>query len=146
MIADSISKQIMDAMKAHDTVRLSTLKMLLSALNYDKIAKQHDLTAEEELVVVAKEAKKRKDAIDAYTKAGAVDRAKAEENELAILNEFLPEQMGDGELTGIVEATISEKGAKSLSDMGPVIGAIMAKVKGKADGTRVSALVKSKLT
>ena len=84
MIADSIGKQIQEAMKAHDEIRLSTLRMLLSALNYEKIAKQHELSSDEEITVVQREAKKRKDAIDAYEKVCAMDRAEKEKIELPV--------------------------------------------------------------
>lgn len=90
MISDTISQKIAEAMKARDEIRLSTLRLLSSALNYERIAKQHELSEEEELQVVRKEAKKRKDAIEAYKKAEAFDRADKESKELVILEEFLP--------------------------------------------------------
>ncbi len=103
MIKNSLNGQIVEALKAKDEIRLSTLRMLLSALNYDVIAKQHDLTEDEELAVVKREAKKRTDAIEAYEKAGAPDRAEKEKQELAILKEYLPEQLPDEELEKLVE-------------------------------------------
>ncbi len=145
MIIDNIQKQINEAMKARDEIRLSTLRMLSSAMNYEKIAKQHDLGEEEELAVVRSEAKKRRDAIEAYQKANQVDRAEKEKKELSILEEYLPVQMTDDELSKIVDEAIGETGATQISDMGRVIGAVMAKAKGMADGSRVSALVKEKL-
>ena len=146
MIADTITQKIAEAMKARDEIRLSTLRLLSSALNYEFIAKQHKLSEEEELVVVAKEAKKRKDAIEAYEKVGAKDRAEKEQKELLVLEEYLPEQMSDAELTGIVDEAISETGAKAITDMGRVMAAIMSKVQGRADGGRVSTQVKEKLS
>lgn len=145
MITDNISKLIGEAMKAHDEIRLSTLKLLSSALNYEFIAKQHPLNEEEQLNVVRKEAKKRKDAIEAYKLAKALDRAEKEEKELKILEEFLPTQMNDADLEVIVVEAIKETGASQLSDMGKVIGIVMQKTKGAADGSRVSLMVKSKL-
>ncbi len=144
-IASTITAKIAVALKAHDEIRLSTLRMLSSALNYEFIAKQHELSEEEELVVVRHEAKMRKDAIEAYEKAGANDRADKERKELAILEEYLPKQMSDEELSKMVDAAIAETGAKVISDMGKVIGAVMAKAKGQTDGARVSALAKEKL-
>jgi uncharacterized protein YqeY len=146
MIVDTINQKIAEALKARDEIRLSTLRLLSSALNYEFIAKQHKLSEEEELVVVGREAKKRKDAIEAYEKVGAKDRADKEKKELAILEEYLPEQMSDEELVKIVDEAVSETGAKAPSDMGRVMGAVMAKVKGRAEGGRVSALVKEKLS
>lgn len=145
MIADTITKQIAEALKAKEEIRLSTLRLLSSALNYEFIAKQHVLSEEEELTVVRKEAKKRKDAIEAYEKAGATDRAEKEKKELKILEEFLPQEMSDEELAKIVDAVISETGASSPSEMGRLMGPIMAKVAGRADGKRVSEMVKEKL-
>ncbi len=146
MIADTITKQITEAMKAHDEVRLSTLRLLSSALNYEKIEKQHDLTEEEELVVVRKQAKERRDAIEIYEKAGAHERAEKEKAELKILEEYLPSQMSDSDLEKIVDEAIKTTGASSMSDMGKVIGVVMGKTNGQADGSRVSALAKLKLS
>jgi len=146
MIADTINQKIAEALKARDEIRLSTLRLLSSALNYEFIAKQHKLSEEEELVVVGREAKKRKDAIEAYEKAGAKDRAEKEKKELTILEKYLPEQMKDEELTKLVEEAISLTGATTIADMGKVMAAVMSKVQGRADGGRVSSLVKQKLS
>ncbi|HJX59474.1 MAG TPA: GatB/YqeY domain-containing protein [Patescibacteria group bacterium] len=146
MIADTITKQIAEALKARDEIRLSTLRLLSSALNYEFIAKQHKLSEEEELVVVGREAKKRKEAIEAYEKAGAQDRADKERKELEILSAWLPAQMPDNEIEAIVTEAISQTGATSIAEMGKVMGAAMAKVAGRADGTKVSEMVKQKLS
>jgi uncharacterized protein YqeY len=140
-LTDNIKTQLLEAMKAKDETRLSTLKMLSSALNYEKIAKLHELGDEEEVNVVRSEAKKRKDAIEAYEKAGAKDRAEKESSELKILQEFMPAEMGDEELKKIVLETITEMGAKDKSEMGKVIGAVRAKTKGNADGKKIADLV-----
>lgn len=145
MIADTITQKIGEALKAHDEIRLSTLRMLSSALNYEFIAKQHKLSEEEELVVVRREAKKRKEAIEAYEKAKAQDRADKEKKELAILDEFLPAKMPDEELKKLVDQAIYEIGAKEIKDMGKVIGAVMGKTKGTADGKKVAEMVKEAL-
>jgi uncharacterized protein YqeY len=146
MIVDTINQKIAEALKAKDEIRLSTLRLLSSALNYEFIAKQHKLSQEEELVVVAREAKRRKDAIEAYEKVGAVDRAEKEKKELAILEEYLPRQLSDAELTKIVDEVLSQTQAKTIAEMGKVMAAVMAKVQGRADGARVSSLVKAKLS
>lgn len=146
MITDTINQKIREAMKAHDEIRLSTLRLLSSALNYEFIAKQHKLSEEEELEVVRHEAKKRKEAIEAYEKAGATERAEKEKKELIILQEFLPPEMSDEELSKLVDGVVAETGATTLADMGKVIGAVMAKAKGNADGKKVSELVRNKLS
>ena len=133
-----------EAMKAHDTVRLSTLRMLSSAFNYEKIDKQHDLTEEEELVVIRKQAKERKDSIEAYTKAGREEVAASEKAELAILQEFLPAEMDSAELEKIVTEAIAQTGATTMADIGKVIGVVKAKAPSVEGGT-IAELVKSKL-
>lgn len=146
MIADTINKKIAEALKAHDEVRLSTLRLLSSALNYEFIAKQHKLNEEQELVVVRREGKKRKEAIEAYEKAGAKERADKEKKELAILAEFLPAEMTEEEIIRLVNEAMRQTGAKTLAEMGKVIGLVMAKAKGRADGGKVAELVRSKLS
>ncbi|MFH1971145.1 MAG: GatB/YqeY domain-containing protein [Patescibacteria group bacterium] len=146
MIADTITQKIAVALKAREEIRLSTLRLLSSALNYEFIEKQHKLDEQEEIVVVRKEAKKRKEAIEAYEKAGATDRAEKEKKELEILQEFLPAEMSDEELTKIVDSAIAKTNASSISDMGRVIGIVMAEAKGKVEGSRVSLLIKEKLS
>lgn len=155
MIADKINQKIAEALKAKDETRLSTLRMLSSAFNYEFIAKQHKLSEEEELRVVRKEAKKRKDAIEAFKMAQGKQttsgtnqdgRIKQEQAELAILSEYLPAQMGDEEIEKLVVGAISQTDASSMGDMGKVIGIVMAKAGGKAEGSKVAELVKKKLS
>ncbi len=155
MISAEITKKIGEAMKARDAIRLSTLRMLSSTLNYEKIAKQHDLTSDEELIVVKKEAKKRTDAIEALT--GALDkqtstspeeirkRIEKEETELKILKEYLPEEMGEGELNDLVSETIKQMNATGIAEMGKVIGAVKAKAGMRADGSVIAKLVREAL-
>lgn len=145
MIGDALNQKIAEALKAHDEVRLSTLRLLASALNYEFIAKQHRLSEEEELTVVWREAKKRKEAIAAYEKAGARDRAEREKKELAVLTEFLPAQLSDTEVNQLIDESINQLKAASLEDVGKVMGLVMTKIKGRADGGKVAAIVRSKL-
>lgn len=155
MIADSINKQISDALKSKDEVQLSTLRMLSSAFNYERIAKQHELSFDEEQVVVRKEAKKRQDAIDSLALAlGKLtsaspeilqQRLDREKKELEILKKFLPQDLSEDDLVKLVDQAVGETGASDLKDMGRVIGVVMGKVKGRADGKKVADLVKSKL-
>ena len=145
MIAGKLQQMIGEAMKAQDAVRVSTLRLLSSAFNYEKIEKQNDLTEEEEVAVIRKQAKKRKDSIDAYKKAGAEDRASTEAAELKILQEFLPAEMDDAELDKLIEEAIKVVGAKTMADMGKVIGMVKSKAP-SADGGRIAEVVKSKLT
>lgn len=145
MISQNIQKMIGEAMKAHDSVRLSTLRMLSSAFNYEKIEKQHDLTEEEELNVIRKQAKQRKDSIEAYEKADRNDMAASEKAELTILQEFLPPEMDEGELLKLVEQEIIAMGAVTLSDLGKVIGAVKSKAP-SVEGGKIAELVKNRLS
>lgn len=146
MITDTINKRIAEALKAKDEIRLSTLRMLSAELHNAKIDKREALNKDEELVVVKKEAKKRKDAIEAYEKAGATEKAELEKKELEILQEYLPEELPDEEIEKLVASAIDEVGASSVADMGKVMGVAMKKIEGEADGNRVSAIVKEKLS
>lgn len=144
MITSILQEKIGNAMKAHDEVMVSTLRLLSSAFNYEKINKQHDLTEEEELVVVRREVKQRRDSIEAYDKAGRSDLSEKEKAELTILQEFLPPEMSDEDLVKLVEEAIATVKPAGLSDMGKVIGFIKSKVP-NADGGKIAQLVKSKL-
>ena len=146
MLAEKIKKQIVEAMKAGDKLKMSTLKLLSSAMHNAQIKKQEDLSEEEELEVIRREAKQRKDSIDAYKKAGAGEKAEIEEKELVILQEYLPKDLSSEEVEKIVDEVITSLGARSMKDMGKVIGAVVGKCKGKADGKTVSEIVRTKLS
>ena len=144
MISQNLQKMIGEAMKSRDQVRLSTLRMLSSAFNYEKIEKKHDLTEDEELAVIRKQAKQRRDSIEAYKKAGSLERAEAEELELSVLQEFLPPEMSDSDLEILVKEAIAATGAGSISDMGKVIGYVKSKAS-SVEGGRVAEAVKKNL-
>lgn len=152
MITQTLQAKIGVAMKAHDEIRVSTLRLLLSALNYEQIdkrslasdGKQHVLTDEEELVVVRREAKKRKEAIEMYKGAGAMDRAGKEETELKILQEYLPPEMSDEDLAKLVEEAVAEVKPLGMADMGKVIGFVKGKAP-NADGGKIAQLVRERL-
>lgn len=156
MITDKINNLIADALKNKDELRLSTLRLLSSALNYERIAKQHPLSDEEELIVVRREVKKRKDAIEAleqaknkqtgHTAEDIDQRIKKEKDELDILKVYLPPEMDKQELEKIVDDAIKTLGATSMKEFGKVMGFVMNKTKGSVSGEVVSELVKSKLT
>jgi uncharacterized protein len=144
MIAQTLQQKIGEAMKAHDEIKLSTLRLLSSAFNYEKIAKQHELTEEEEMAVIRKEAKQRRDSIEAYKKAGALDRSEKEEAELTILQEYLPPEMSEQELAKLVMDAITQSGAKTMADMGRVIGMVKSHAP-NVDGTKIAQIVSSKI-
>ena len=144
MIIATLQQKIGEAMKAHDDLRVSTLRLLSSALNYEKMAKQHELTEEQEFAVVRREAKQRRDSIEAYDNAGRSDLSDKEKAELNILSEFLPPEMNDEDLAKIVDEAVAAVNPSGMQDMGKVIGFVKGKAP-NADGGKVAAMVKSKL-
>jgi len=144
MIIPTLQQKIGEAMKAHDDLRVSTLRLLSSALNYEKMAKQHELTEEQEFAVVRREAKQRRDSIEAYDNAGRSDLSDKEKAELNILSEFLPPEMNDEDLAKIVDEAVAAVNPSGMQDMGKVIGFVKGKAP-NADGGKVAAMVKSKL-
>lgn len=144
MLSKDITKLIGDAMKAHDEVRLSTLRLLSSAFNYEKIEKQHELTDEEEMTVIKKQVKQRRDSIEAYDKADRADLSASEKAELTILLEYLPPEMSDGDLEKIVFEAMESVKPTGMADMGKVIGYVKGKAS-NADPGKIAMLVKSKL-
>lgn len=145
MLQSTLQEDLKQAQLNRDEQRVSTLRLLLSEIRYAQISKREDLSDEDILQVIAREVKKRKESAIAFHNGGREELAKKEEKEAEILQGYLPVQLSDEALTKTVEDSINEVGAKSVSDMGRVIGLVMGKVKGQADGGRVSAMVKEKL-
>jgi uncharacterized protein YqeY len=140
--ADKISQEIKNAMLAKDADRLTTLRMLKSAMGYVQIEKKTDVLSNADAIsVVQKEVKKRRDSIEQFEKGGRPELAEKEKKEAAILEGFLPKALSPEELEQIVKATISEVGATGKKDMGAVIKAVQAKAAGRADGKSISGLV-----
>lgn len=144
MISKNITELIGQALKSGDKARLETLRLLSSAFNYEKIAKQHELTEEEEIAVIRKEVKQRRDSIEAYDKAGRSDLSEKEKAELSILSEFLPPEMSDEELIKLVNEAIDQIKPSGMADMGKVIGFVKGKAP-NADGGKIAQIVKAKL-
>lgn len=139
MLADQVKSDLVAAMKAQNALKLSTLRMVQSAIGYKKIELQHDLTDAEVLQVIANEAKKRREAIASYTQAQRPDQAAQEQQELDILSVYLPAQMGEDE----VKAEIAK--LQLPADFGAAMREVSPMFKGKADGSLVARLVKEKL-
>lgn len=142
----SLQSQIVDALKqsmiAKDADRTGTLRLIKAALGYAMIEKKVEALADADvLAVVQREAKKRKDAIDEYEKAGRPELAAKELAELKTISEFLPKQLSPEEVEALVRDAIAEVGATSKKDMGIVMKAAQAKAAGRADGKAISALV-----
>ena len=136
------------AMRARDQVRLRTLRMALTAITNEEVAGNvaRELSDDEVLKVLAKEAKKRREAADAFGAAGRAEQAAAEQAEGEVLAGYLPTQLSDDELARIVAEVITETGAAGMSSMGPVMKAATARVAGRAEGARVAAEVRRRLT
>lgn len=149
MLKQKIQDDLKATMLSKSEAKLSAIRMLKSALQYYEIQKGgagYEATDEDVVEVIGKEIKKRKESIELYEKGGRQELADKEKAEVEVLQSYLPEQMGEDEIRKIVEQTIAETGASSVQDMGRVMGALMPKVKGKADTTLVSNLVREKLT
>ena len=147
---DQIETDLRTAMKARDKARTSALRMLIAAIKNrataDGLSPQGRLDDEVVEKVLATEVKRRREAAAAYEEAGRTESAASEAAEAEIYEAYLPEQLSDDELAAIVDEAIAETGAQSPKDMGQVMKAAMAKVQGRADGSRVSALVKARLS
>jgi len=133
------------AMKSGDTVTLSTLRLLLAALQNEEIRIRRALGADEIQKIIGTLCKQRGEAIELYRQGGREELAAKEEAELAILKKFLPQQLSDEEIKSVIQGSIDEVGAKGLADLGKVMKLVMPKVTGRSDGKRVSDLAKSLL-
>lgn len=146
-LEQTLSADIVTAMKAKDANRLLPLRMLKTALMNKSIEKGRALEGAEELAVVSMLVKQRRDSIDQFTKGGRTDLAEKEQAEIAILDHYLPASASDEELAAAVAAAIAETGAASAKDMGRVMKAAIAGLAGKTvDGKKLSETVKAKLT
>ena len=148
-MASDIASRIMDdikvAMKARDTARCTVLRGLKSDFKYREIEKRSPLDESDYQQVLRTAQKKRRDAIELYHRGGRADLVAKEESELAIIGEFLPEEMSDDQLTALVRQVIVELGAQAPNDLGKVMGPAMAKVAGRAAGNRVRQAVAGQL-
>ena len=133
------------AMKSGEKTRLNTIRLLRGQLKDASIDKQKELDEDEELSVLTNAAKKRRESIEAYESAGRTDLAEKEAAELEIIQSYLPEPLTEDQVLDIINKAIQETGAQSAKDLKLVMPLVMAQVKGRADGKKVSELVRSKL-
>lgn len=149
MLKRKFQEELKQSMLAKDAGKTSVLRMLLSAINYFEIKKGgagYEATDEDVLSVIQKEVKQRKDSIEQFKAGKRQDLADKETKELELLQKYLPEQLSEQALISLITQAIKEVGATSMSDIGKVMGVLMPKIKGKADGGTVSKLVKEKLS
>lgn len=162
-LGEQIKKNLNEAVKNKEELKSSVLRMLSAAIvnrekekrykissekpdsKEDELLKESQLTDEELIDVISSEAKKRREAILEFEKAGRKESAEKEKKELEILQEYLPEQISEEEIRKLVKETIDKVGAKEMKDMGKVMAELMPKIKGKADGSQVSRMVKELL-
>jgi uncharacterized protein YqeY len=144
-IKDMLNRDMKAALKAGEKDRLSVIRMAKSAILYAEKEKLHELDDEEVIEVLFKETKKRKNDMEEYERLGKMETVESLKQEVAILSSYLPQQLTDEEVEELVRQTIFEIGANSIKEMGKVMGAVMPKVKGRADGGVVSKLVKKLL-
>jgi uncharacterized protein len=146
MLTEKIESDFKEAMRAKDAARLSTLRMLKSAIQYYKIEKkQEKLTDGDVTAVIKKQIKQRWDSIDGFEKGGRADLVDKEKAELAVLKSYLPEELSQAQTEEIVKAVIAEVGATTKADMGKVMKAVQAKTAGRADNRLVSQIVSANL-
>jgi uncharacterized protein YqeY len=140
-----MESEVKEAMLARDAERRDALRLILSSLRSAEKEIQRPLSDEEELQVLQRERKRRLEAAEAFRDGGREEQAEAEERELAVLQEFMPEPLSEDDLEEIVDDAIAENGATSMRDFGRVMADVMPQVSGRADGSVVSQLVKEKL-
>jgi uncharacterized protein len=141
-----LNDDLKEAMKAKEVARRDTLRGLLAAVRQVEVDTQKEVDDEGLLKILGAEAKRRRESIDAFTQGGRTEDANNERNELTLIESYLPQQLSRAELEAIVDAVIAETGVTSAKDMGKIMGPLMARVKGQADGKLVNEVVRSKLS
>lgn len=139
-LQERISSDLKDAMRAGETLRRDTLRMVLAAMKNRRIDLGHDLTEADELAVVTNSVKTRTDSAEQYAAAGRPELAEKERAEIRVIQAYLPQQLGEAEVRRIVAAKIAELGATGKQDLGKVLKAVMAEHKGAVDGKLVQRL------
>ncbi len=146
-LTEQIDNDLRQAMRdKDDTAKIALRSVKTSLTEANKAGEQHEQTLDEVLAVIQREAKQRRDAAAEYERLGADDRAASERAELAVLERYLPRQLSESEIEGIVREAIAETGARSSQDMGRVMSVVMPKVKGVADGKLVNQIVRGQLS
>lgn len=144
-LKEQLTNDMKEAMKAHDKDRLAVIRMVRGAVRQQEIDGKKELGDEDVLAVIGKEVKMRRDSIEEFRKGGREDLVEKTEAEIAVLMPYLPAQLSEEEIRGLVQAAVKQTGAASPKDMGKVMGVLMPKVKGRADGKTVNAIVRSML-
>ncbi|MFB9769542.1 GatB/YqeY domain-containing protein [Lactiplantibacillus modestisalitolerans] len=144
-LVEVLNGDLKAAMKARDKQSLSVLRMLKAALMNEQISAGHDLTADEEVSVLSRELKQRRESLSEFESANRQDLVDGVKAEIAIVEKYMPKQLSDEEVKQVVAETIKQVGATGKGDFGKVMGAVMPKLKGQADGKLINQTVKSLL-
>lgn len=145
-LLERLNNDMKQAMKNKEKDKLSVIRMLKSSLQNEELKKREALTDDEELTVLSRELKQRKDSLQEFENAGRIDLVDKVRTEIDYVEAYMPEQLSEEEISQIVKNTIEEVKASSKTDMGRVMGALMPKIKGKADGSLVNKLVQQHLS
>lgn len=144
-LKERLAVELRQAMKAREAIRVATLRMLTAAVKNREVEVGHELSDEELVQVATREVRRRREAIEAYRKAGRQDRADTEAEEQRVLEGYIPAGLSDREVDSAIEEAIAATGATGPGDLGRVMGAVMANVKGRADGRIVQRKVRDRL-
>ena len=144
-IKDTLTNDMKEAMKAKEKDRLAVIRMVRGAIKQIEIDSKKELDDEAVIGVISKEVKMRKDSVEEFKKGGREDLVAKTEAEIAVLMPYLPPQLSEDEIRSLVQAAVEQVGASSPKDMGKVMGVLMPKVKGRADGKLVNTIVKEAL-
>lgn len=142
MLLKKLQQDLIEALKNKEVLRVSVLRLILSALNYEKIDKQHELNEEEVINVILRDGKKHRESIDSFRNANREDLWKKEEDELKIIQTYLPKQLSKEEVKEEVVKTLATLSKEDKKNFGKAMNAVMANLKGKAEGGQVSQIVK----
>lgn len=145
-LVNRIDEDMKNAMRAKDRESLTTIRSIKAAFQNEQINKGSELSSDEEIAILSREKKQRLESIAEFKNADRNDLIEKTENEIKIIDNYLPEQLTDDEVKKIVNETIKEVDAQSMQDMGTVMGAVMPKVAGQADGSKINQLVREILS
>jgi uncharacterized protein YqeY len=145
-LVDRLTNDMKQAMKDKDKLKLSVIRMVKASVKNEEINQGKELSDDEVLTVLTRELKQRRDSLQEFEKAGRDDLAATARDEINVLMEYMPEQLSEEEIRALVSEVIQQTGASSKKDMGKVMGVLMPKVKGRADGALVNKVVQESLS
>lgn len=145
-LREQITSDMKSAMRAHEAEKLATIRMLLAAIKQKEVDERVTLEDQDITGIISKLIKQRKDSAKMYLEGGRPELADKENAEIAVLTAYLPKQLSEEEIRGIVDAVIEKLGVSGMAAMGKVMGAVKPQLAGKADMSKVSAIIKAKLT